>query len=73
MTARTPFSLLPAPRVGGAELTSVERQLLEGFRNMNASSRDTMIRFFAKQAERDREQRIAASKPKFQVLQGGVA
>lgn len=72
MSARAPFSVLPAPRAGGAELTGVERQLLEDFRQMSASSQGTFARVIRKSALRGREQRIAAGKQKFQVLQGGA-
>lgn len=72
MNTRAPFSLLPITRVGGAELTGVERKLIEDFRNMGEAGRELMPRFFAKQASRDREKRIATSKPKFQVIRGGA-
>jgi hypothetical protein len=72
MSARAPFSLVPTPRVGGAELSAVERQLIEDFRQMGDAGRALMPRFFAKQASRDREQRIAASKLKFQLMKGGA-
>jgi hypothetical protein len=72
MSPRAPFSVLTAPPAGGAELTGAEQRLVEDFRQMSASSRTTMARFFDVQARRDREQRIAASKPKFQVLKGGA-
>ena len=68
-------SVLPATRTmraGGAELSAVEHQLIEDFRQMSANSRDVMVRFFEKQASRDREQRIAGNKPKFQLIAGGA-
>lgn len=72
MKVRAPFSVLPAPRVGGAELSAVEHQLIEDFRQMRDGSRTVMVRFFEKQASRDREKRIAENKPKFQLMKGGA-
>ena len=68
-------SVLPATRTmrtGGAELSAVEHQLIEDFRQMSANSRDVMVRFFERQVRRDREQRIAGNKPKFQLIAGGA-
>lgn len=68
-------SVLPAARTmrtGGAELSAVEQQLIEDFRQMRDGSRSVMVRFFEKQASRDREQRIAENKPKFQLVAGGA-
>lgn len=68
-------SVLPAARTmraGGAELSAAEQQLIEDFRQMSASSRSVMTRFFEKQASRDRDQRIAGNKPKFQLIAGGA-
>jgi hypothetical protein len=70
---RALVSVLPAARAGGAELSAVEQQLVEDFRQMCASSQNVMVRFFDKQASRDRESRIAATKPKFQMLKGSAA
>ncbi|MEV4782105.1 hypothetical protein [Burkholderia sp. LMU1-1-1.1] len=68
-------SVLPAPRImrtGGVDLSAVEQQLIKDFRQMRDGSRSVMVRFFEKQASRDREQRIAENKPKFQLVAGGV-
>lgn len=72
---RALVSVLPAEhiaRVGGAELSAIEQQLVKDFRQMSASSRDVMARFFERQASRDRESRIGERKSKFHVLQGGA-
>lgn len=68
-------SVLPptyTARAGGAELSAVEQQLIEDFRQMESSARTVMVRFFQKTAGRAREERIAENKPKFQVLRGGA-
>lgn len=76
-TSKSPalISVLPAAltmRAGGAELSAAEQQLIEDFRQMSASSRSVMVRFFEKQASRDRDQRIAGNKPKFRLIAGGA-
>lgn len=68
-------SVLPAAhtmRTGAAELSAVEQQLIKDFRQMRDFSRSVMVRFFEKQASRDREQRIAENKPKFHLIAGGA-
>ncbi|MFS2007938.1 hypothetical protein ACEN9F_30460 [Duganella sp. CT11-25] len=72
---RALVSVLPAAhtaRIGGVDLSAVERQLIEDFRGMGNAGRTLMPRLFAKQASRDREKRIAQNKPKFQLVQEGV-
>lgn len=73
---RQAMSVLPAghfARAGGAELTAAERQLIEHFRQMGGSSRAVMVRFFEKQARRDREQRIALNASQLRLVLGGGA
>lgn len=66
-------SVLPAARAGGAELSAVEQQLVEDFRQMSASSQNVMVRFFAKQAERDRGERIVKNGAGLRLVAGGGA
>jgi hypothetical protein len=72
---RPAVSILPAgyfARIGGADLSPAERQLVEDFRQMNLKSREMVMRFMPKLVEHDREQRIAAMAPKFQLVRGGA-
>jgi hypothetical protein len=73
---RPAMSVLPAghfARAGGAELTGAEQRLIEDFRQMGDSSRAVMVAFFAKQASRDREQRIALNASQLRLVPGGAA
>lgn len=66
-------SVRPIASVGGAELSAVEQQLVEDFRQMSNSSQNVMVRFFNKQAERDHDERVVKNGAGLRLVAGGGA
>jgi hypothetical protein len=59
-------------RVGGADLSASERQLVEDFRQMHDSSRRPLAEVMHKVALRDREERAKQNTPGLRLVGGEV-